>query len=298
MIRSMTGYSKCSVVEEAGSSVTASIKSTNHRFLDVQVRLPGGFDSLEPLIRRTVKQHVGRGHLEITISFDQAGAGLQINHNLVQAYAAACQGLRADYGFTGRPDPVALLRIPGVVTAGDGDLSAAELDRIASVLEHTTLEALRQLNQMREREGAALERDLRERLDRLEALCEGIEQLSPRFALLYQERLENRIREVSASLGVDSGRLAQEVAYLLSRSDVAEELTRFRSHLGQCRHLLNEGAEAGKKLDFLLQELNREANTLLSKTTDVPGVGLEIGRQAIEMKVEIEKLREQAQNIE
>jgi uncharacterized protein (TIGR00255 family) len=151
---------------------------------------------------------------------------------------------------------------------------------------------------MRAREGEALERDLRDRLSRLEELCGGIETLSKRFGLLYQQRLEKRVNEISGAVGVDSGRLAQEIAYLVSRSDIAEELTRFRSHLEQCRHLLNEGAEAGKKLDFLLQELNREANTLLSKTTDVPEVGLEVGRQAIEMKTEIEKLREQAQNIE
>ena len=151
---------------------------------------------------------------------------------------------------------------------------------------------------MRTREGEALERDLRDRLSRLEELCGGIETLSKRFGLLYQQRLEKRVNEISGAVGVDSGRLAQEIAYLVSRSDIAEELTRLRSHLEQCRHLLNEGAEAGKKLDFLLQELNREANTLLSKTTDVPEVGLEVGRQAIEMKTEIEKLREQAQNIE
>ena len=294
----MTGYSKSSALE-AGASVTASIKSTNHRFLDVQVRLPAGLDPLEPLIRRTVKEHVGRGHLEVTISLEPAGAvRLEINQALVQAYAAACQKLRNDYGFTGEPDPMTLLRMPGVVTAGDGEISSADLESIQKVLEQATLEALRQLNQMRTREGEALERDLRDRLSRLEELCGGIESLSKRFGLLYQQRLEKRVNEISGAVGVDFGRLAQEIAYLVSRSDIAEDLTRLRSHLEQCRHLLNEGAEAGKKLDFLLQELNREANTLLSKTTDVPEVGLEVGRQAIEMKTEIEKLREQAQNIE
>src|SRR5439155_19106839 len=188
-----------------------------------------GLEPLEALIRRTVKEHVGRGHLEITISLEESGtARLEINQKLVQAYAAACQKLRNDYGFTGQPDPMALLRIPGVVTAGDGDISSSELERIQRVLVEATLEALRQLNQMRAREGEALERDLRERLDRLQELCAGVQALSKGFAPLYQRRLENRVSEISRSVGVDAGRVAQEVAYLMARSDIAEELTRFR----------------------------------------------------------------------
>jgi uncharacterized protein (TIGR00255 family) len=302
MIRSMTGYSKSSAGED-GCSVTASIKSTNHRFLDVQVRLPAGLDALEPLIRRVVKRQVARGHLEITIGLEQTAAvSLQVNRALVQGYAAACRQLREDYGFTGESDPMALLRIPGVVSGGSGEVSSAELERIQRVIEQAILEALRQLNEMRGREGAALERDLRMRFERLQELCGGVEALSEQLTPLYRRRLEDRVREILGSVGVDPARLAQEVAYLVSRSDVAEELTRFRSHLEQCRHLLNTGVnestETGKKLDFLLQELNREANTLLSKTTDVPEIGVEIGRQAIEMKTEVEKLSEQAQNIE
>ena len=150
----------------------------------------------------------------------------------------------------------------------------------------------------RAREGESLEKDLLSRLSRLEALRRTIFHLAERAPQFYKQRLEGRIRDLAGSGELDSGRLAQEVAYLASRSDIAEELTRFQSHLDQIRHLLAETSEIGKKLDFLLQEMNREANTLLSKTTDVPEVGLEITRQAIEMKTEIEKLREQAQNIE
>jgi uncharacterized protein (TIGR00255 family) len=132
----------------------------------------------------------------------------------------------------------------------------------------------------------------------LERLRIRVSQLAEKAPQYYKQRLEGRIHDLAGSLEMDSGRLAQEVAYLASRSDIAEELTRFQSHLDQVRQLLAENSEVGKKLDFLLQEMNREANTLLSKTTDVPEVGLEITRQAIEMKTEIEKLREQAQNIE
>ena len=299
MIRSMTGYSQ-SAAEELGCSVTASIKSTNHRFLDIHVRLPAALDSLDPLVRRIVKQHIARGHLEITIALDQTGAfSLQVNHPLVQAYAAVCRQLRENYGFTGDPDPMALLRVPGVA---NGEISTPDLECIQRVLEQALLESVHRLQEMRHREGAALEHDVRTRLGRLDELCRGIEALSERLVSLYRKRLEERAREIMGSPGPDPARLAQELAYLVARSDIAEELTRFRSHLEQCQHLLNTGAESGgetgKKLDFLLQELNREANTLLSKTTDVPEIGVEIGRQAIEMKTEIEKLREQAQNIE
>jgi uncharacterized protein (TIGR00255 family) len=151
---------------------------------------------------------------------------------------------------------------------------------------------------MRSREGESLERDLRARLARLEALQATVHRLAEKVPQYYKQRLEGRIRELAESMEMDAGRLAQETAYLASRSDITEELARFQSHLDQIRHLLRQNSEVGKKLDFLLQEMNREANTLLSKTTDVPEVGLEITRQAIEIKTEIEKLREQAQNIE
>jgi uncharacterized protein (TIGR00255 family) len=298
MIKSMTGYGKVSV-QEAGVSVTASLKSTNHRFLDVQVRLPAGLEALEPLIRRAARESVLRGHVEIFITAEQDQAPrLQIDHKLVQAYATACQNLRTNYGFGGEPDPVSVLRIPGVVTGSNGEISAAELELIERVVSQATRQALARLNEMRAEEGRALELDLRGRLERLEQLRSSIELLSRRSGEVYQHRTEARVSEMLGSIELDAARIAQEIAYLVSRSDITEELIRFKSHVEQCEHLLSEGAEAGKKLDFLLQELNREVNTLLSKTTDVPEVGIEIGRQAVEMKAEIEKLREQAQNIE
>ncbi len=294
----MTGYSRRRR-EEADLSLTIGIKSTNHRFLDLQMRLPVELESLEPLVRRLVKERVTRGHVEVTVSVEGAGAGeLHIDETLLGAYAQACQKLRDQYGFSSPPDPVALLRIPGIVAGANGAIPAEVLERIQKVLESLTAEALERLNEMRAREGAALEIDLRKRLERLRGLCEGITGLAERVPQLYQRRLESRVREMLSGVELDPARVAQEVAHLASHSDITEELTRFRSHLDQTAHLVDEGAEVGKKFDFLLQELNREANTVLSKTTDVPEVGLEIARQAIEMKTEIEKLREQAQNIE
>ena len=298
MIRSMTGYSRTEA-EEGGLSLSVSIRSINHRFLDMQVRLPAGLESLEPLLRRLVKERVTRGHVEVTIALARPGPlELQLDRNMLAAYVAACETLRKEFGSSSYPDLVALLRIPGMVAASNGAMSPDELARVQQILERAVQQALKGLNDMRALEGEALERDLRARLARLDALGAEINKLSQGVLSSYQQRLENRVRELLGNVELDASRLAQEVAFLASRSDITEELTRFRSHLEQAGRLLEETSEIGKKLDFLLQEMNREANTLLSKTTDVPEAGLEISRQAIEMKTEIEKLREQAQNIE
>jgi uncharacterized protein (TIGR00255 family) len=298
MIRSMTGYSRVET-EEAGLSLTVSIRGTNHRFLDPQLRMPSSLESLEPTVRRLLKEHVTRGHVEISVGLTGAGATeLKIDRKLLTAYLQGYQTLKKEFGAAAEPDLMALLRVPGLVVSGNGDMTPEDLDRLRQLLEPAMSKALAQLNEMRAREGESLEKDLLSRLSRLEALRRTISHLAERAPQFYKQRLEGRIRDLAGSGEMDSGRLAQEVAYLASRSDIAEELTRFQSHLDQIRHLLAETLEVGKKLDFLLQEMNREANTLLSKTTDVPEVGLEITRQAIEMKTEIEKLREQAQNIE
>ncbi len=228
---------------------------------------------------------------------EPAASELELDRNLLDAYVRACRELRTELNCAGDPDPVALLRIPGVI-ASNGEISEKELSRIQKALEKVMAESLVKLNEMRASEGALLEQDIRSRLARLEELRKGVAKLAKRFPKYTQQRLENRLGELLGAVHIDQARLAQEVAYLSSRSDIAEELTRFESHLIQARQLLSEGSEVGKKLDFLLQELNREANTLLSKISDVPEIGAEAGRQGIEMKSEIEKLREQVQNIE
>ncbi|MEJ2006700.1 MAG: YicC family protein [Acidobacteriota bacterium] len=297
MVRSMTGYAKVRR-EETDFSLTVAVKSVNHRFLDLQFRIPSELVPAEPALRAIVKNHVSRGHVEVNINLERPGTGdIKLNHDLLNAYVAACRQLRAELSTNAEPDVVQLLRIPGVVTS-NGELTDKQLAGIRKVLEPTLAGALDTLNTMRDREGAALEKDLRERFDHLESLRKGVAKLARRIPQYTQQRLENRLRELLGAVHIDAARLAQEVAYLASRSDISEELTRFQSHLVQARQLLAESREVGKKLDFLLQELNREANTLLSKTSDVPEVGAEVGRQAIEMKSEIEKLREQVQNIE
>ena len=301
MLRSMTGYSRVQH-DESEFALTVSVKSTNHRFLDLQLRLPSGLDALEPLLRSMVKEHIARGHVEVQVSLNSPmQAALEIDRKLLDAYLQAVQVLRREGGFVSEPDLVALLRIPGIITSSNGEMPSEVMEKVREKLGEAFRAALDRLNDMKTREGEALERDVRARLTRLAELAAQIAVLAQDAPSFYRRRLDKRVQELLAPGGradVDPGRVAQEVAFLASRSDIAEELTRFRSHLDQLERLLAEGAEAGKKLDFLLQEMNREANTMLSKTTDIPEVGVAITGHAIEMKAEIEKLREQAQNIE
>lgn len=302
MIRSMTGYGSVRT-EEDGFSLSVSVKSTNHRFLDLQLRLSAGLETLDPALRRIVKEQVARGHLEVVVALDlRRRAEAALDRELLGAYLGAFDQARKEFGFQGEPDLTALLRIPGVITVANGEISEKDLARIRETLERTAAEALTRLNQMRAKEGEALGRDLKGRLARLGTLRTVIAGHASKLPELYQRRLEGRLRgllaEGTGGAALDAGRLAQEVAMLASHADVTEELERFESHLHQVEHLIEETSDVGKKLDFLLQEMNREANTLLSKTTDIPEAGVEIARQAIEMKAEIEKLREQAQNIE
>jgi len=301
MLRSMTGYSRVQH-DDAELMLSVSVKSINHRFLDLQLRLPPGLDELEPVVRSLVKDEIVRGHVEVQVSMDRPGQSvLELDRNLLGGYLKAVQELRKDCGYASEPDLVALLRIPGVVTSASSGFSPEMLAHAREILAQAVRAALASLKEMKVCEGESLEKDVRARLARLTELVGEISRLAQDAPSIYGRRLEKRIQELLAPSGrveVDPARLAQEVAYLASRSDIAEELTRFASHLDQIERLLADSAEVGKKLDFLLQEMNREANTMLSKTTDIPEVGVEITRHAIEMKAEIEKLREQAQNIE
>jgi uncharacterized protein (TIGR00255 family) len=297
MIYSMTGYGM-SRTENERFSISISLKSTNHRFLDVQMRLPAALDSVEPNIRRILKNHIQRGHIEVTVNLELLNkAELRLNRKLLEAYLKTCEALNKEFGFSSQPDLVALLRVPGVLMGGS-DLAEDDLGNAQQVLEKALLDAIERLNEMRQREGEILARDFENRLAHLQELGVKLNDLSTRMAPAFRERLERRIKELTQGQELDPLRLTQEVTALALRSDITEEVTRFQSHVGQARRLLKTGEDVGKKLDFLLQEMNREANTMLAKTTGVPEAGVEIANCAIEMKVEIEKLREQAQNIE
>ena len=295
-IYSMTGFARVQASVQDQLSYTLSVKSVNHRFLDVQLLFPSGLDGLEMELRKVLKESLVRGHIELSLSIDRAGQQKSgYNRELVAGYVSAFNAARDEFGLNGEPELNAILRLPGALqneNRGEDDLAALA----ASVLREVP-GLLAQLNTMRAREGEALDEILRGTLDRLTEATEGVAALRPEIEQRYQERLTQRL--ISAT-GTDFNRqrLLEEVAVLVERTDIAEELARMHTHIGHFRELLAAGGELGKKLDFLLQEMNREANTLLSKTGGVGGKGTRITELGLAMKAEIEKAREQIQNLE
>jgi uncharacterized protein (TIGR00255 family) len=247
-------------------------------------------------LRKLFKEGLIRGHVELTLSVDRSAQQRSgYNRELVASYLAAFEEARRDHGLEGEPNLNAVLRLPGALQPENrGDDEPALL--AASVLEHIGA-LLDQLKAMRAREGEALEAVLHGTLDRLAEATAGVAALRPEIEKRYQDRLAQRL---SAATGPEFNqqRLLEEVAVLVERSDVSEELARMAAHIAHFRELLESGGEAGKKLDFLLQEMNREANTLLSKTGGVSGKGTRVTELGLAMKAEIEKAREQIQNLE
>ena len=298
-ISSMTGFARVQARVPIGDeqlSYTLTVKSVNHRFLDLQFRLPSGLDALEMELRRVLKENLVRGHVDLTLSVDrnsQSKAGF--NRELIAGYLAAFHAARSEHRLMGEPDLNAALRLPGALQADDrreDDLAGLS----TSVLEQI-IPLLQQLKAMRAREGEALEAILRATLDRLAAATASVAELRPEIEQRYQERLAQRLA-AAAGPEFNQQRVLEEVALLVERSDISEELARMTTHIEHFRELLSSGGEAGKKLDFLLQEMNREANTLLSKTGGISGKGNRITELGLAMKSEIEKAREQIQNVE
>lgn len=297
-IYSMTGFARMQIRVHDQLVYTLSLKSVNHRFLDIQLRLPSGLDALEMELRRALKENLVRGHVEVALGVERSAQQKSgYNRELVASYLDAFRAAREEFGLDGNPDLNTVLRIPGVLGAenrSNGDEDAAALT--ASVTEQIG-PLLAELKSMRAREGEALTGILLASLDRLAEATEGVAALRPEVEQRYQERLAQRL---TAAVGSEFNRqrLLEEVAVLVDRSDIAEELARMTTHIAHFRELLVAGGEVGKKLDFLLQEMNREANTLLSKTGGVGGKGTRITELGLAMKAEIEKAREQVQNVE
>ena len=271
-----------------------SLKSVNHRFLDLHFRLPSGCDSIEMQLRRLLKENIARGHVEVTLSLERGNNEmLSLNRPLVSAYIAAFRAAAAEFSVSADPDLNTILRIPGALDSArdpaDGALESAVMARVG--------EALASLNQMREQEGLSIERELRQRMQHLGDAVKVVQ--THRRAVLqnYIERLQTRLQELLAA-GTDRERILQEAALLVDRSDIQEEIVRLENHVQHFLGLLDQNGEVGKKLDFLLQEMNREANTLLSKTSGLAGEALKITEAGLAMKAEIEKSREQVQNLE
>lgn len=297
-IYSMTGFARTQVRLHDQLVYSLTLKSVNHRFLDIQLRLPSGLDALEMELRRALKESLVRGHVELALSIERtAQQRTGYNRELVASYLEAFQAAREEFGLAGEPDLNFILRMPAALQSesrGNSDDDSAVLT--ASVTEQIG-PLLEQLKTMRAREGESLTAILLASLDRLAAATEGVAALRSEVEQRYQERLTQRL---TAAVGSEFNRqrLLEEVAVLVDRSDIAEELARMTTHIAHFRELLAAGGEVGKKLDFLLQEMNREANTLLSKTGGVGGKGTKITELGLAMKAEIEKAREQVQNVE
>ena len=294
-IHSMTGFAQAKGQVNGSLSFTLALKSVNHRFLDLHFRLPSDSSELEMKLRRLLKEKLARGHVEVTLTLESvAEQGFAVNRQLVGGYVEAFRRLAEEFGISGEPDLNAALKIPGAMDASAGAGSDSELQD--AVLAKVN-EILGRLNEMRAEEGRGMEKELRERMSRLQAGAAEVEKLRGGMLQAHLERLRARIQEL-VSAQAEPERVLQEAALLAERSDIQEELVRLNTHIQHFRGLLDSGGEVGKKLDFLLQEMNREANTLLSKTTGVAGEALRITQVGLAMKAEIEKSREQVQNIE
>jgi uncharacterized protein (TIGR00255 family) len=294
----MTGFARAQVCVNDQLSYTLSVKSVNHRFLDAQLRLPSGLDALEMELRKALKDALIRGHVDLTLQVDRGGqqtAGY--NRELVAAYVAAFAAARDEYGLEGEPDLNAVLRLPGALQSDNRSNGDEEQAALVESVRREIGPLLDELKLMRAREGEALAAILNGTLDRLAETTEGVAALRPEVEQRYQERLTERL-EAAVGPEFNRQRLLEEIAVMVERSDIAEELERMATHIGHFRELLAAGGEVGKKLDFLLQEMNREANTLLSKTGGAGGKGTRITELGLAMKSEIEKAREQIQNVE
>ena len=293
-IRSMTGYAQVKGQANGQVGFSLSLKSVNHRFLDLHFRMPSETDSLEMKLRRAVKENLGRGHVELTLSLERAnGEAMTLNKALVGAYIQTFRAAAAEFSLAAEPDLNVILRTPGAME-NSAPSHPEELE--AAVLAKSG-EAFTRLNQMREEEGRSIERDLRERMEQVRKAAQGVEHHRQGILQNYLAKLKTRMQELIGSQ-MDPDRILQEAALLVDRSDIQEELVRLNTHIAHFLGLLDQGGEVGKKLDFLLQEMNREANTLLSKTSGLAGEALKITEMGLAIKSEIEKAREQAQNVE
>ena len=298
-VYSMTGFASLRGSAGDGLSFTLTMKSVNHRFLDLSFRLPSSCDGVEMQLRRLLKESLRRGHVDVTLQIERrANTEVQLNSDLLGAYVKAFREGAKAHGIASEPDLSAMLRIPGVMSVetnvGVGDSS--ELDAAVVALVPLLVE---KLNEGRRQEGGSLVAELRASMLRLRAFSTEMAGLRNGVREAQFERLRARLTELTQGIAVSEERLLTEAAALAEKSDIEEEIVRLRTHVDRFVALLDEGGELGKRLDFLLQELNREANTMLSKTSGATGENsLRITELGLEMKAEIEKAREQVQNLE
>jgi uncharacterized protein (TIGR00255 family) len=295
-VRSMTGFATVRKAIAQGE-IVFSLKSVNHRGLDLQFHLPPELDAMESEIRAALKSRLARGHVQVNVSIARTGGpgAPVLNRALLDIYMRAFREAAGVYRVEGQPDLNSALRVPGMLSAGEAEVFPE--DAAKAVLE-AAAEAVAALNQVREREGAATAVEIRQRCRNLGSLVNRMEEIRAGAAAAFHKRLSERLAELLQGVPLDPQRLALEASLLADRSDIAEELVRLRMHVAQVEEMLQSGGEVGKRLDFLLQEMNRESNTVLSKTGGLGELGLTITDLALTAKSEIDKIREQALNLE
>jgi uncharacterized protein (TIGR00255 family) len=300
MIYSMTGFGSARA-ESGGLAVLVEIKSVNHRYLDLHIKIPPEFQNFENVIRQKVTGQFKRGRIDafVRIDFKRENIKLDVNHNLIRAYVQLMSEIKSAYPVQGDLSLEMITRLPGLVTVSSSDLAAEEIELISRTMSQAADTAIEQLKQMRITEGRSLMEDIDRRIGNIGRHLETILAHAKDFVDHYRQQLIARVTELAPQLVADSGhRLETEALLYAERSDIAEETTRLRSHLDQFASLKTLQDEIGKRMDFILQEMNREVTTILSKTSGLDDLGKGIGQAAVEIKVEIEKLREQVQNIE
>jgi len=295
----MTGFARVGGRVNDLLSWNLSLKSVNHRFLDLHMRMPAGAEPLEMRLRRLLKEKVLRGHLEVTLTVERGlRPSAHFDRDLLQGYIAAFRAAATETALKQEPDLNTIFRLPGVLT-GETRFSEEEVQALEEDVAAQVGPLVEALNRMRGQEGASLAMELGATMERLDNAVSQVAHMRQEVQRAYFERISQRISGLlNGHAGIDRDRVLQEAAMLAERSDVEEEVTRLRTHIQHFHSLLEDGGEMGKKLDFLLQEMNREANTLLSKTGGVSGNGQRITDLGLGMKSEIEKAREQVQNLE
>lgn len=292
MLRSMTGFGKYELTQD-GRKVLVEIKTVNHRFLDISIRTPRSMMELEEGIRREIKKHLARGRVEIFVSYASDVPGAQealVNMSLAGAYAKAAREVSETLGINNDVCVSHILELPDVVTYAD---SEEETELLAGLLEQAVRGACLELIKSRSREGSELEKDITARLAILEDLAATVASREDVVVEEYRDRLRERVSSLTQNMELDEMRMAQEVAIFADRCDVTEEVIRVRSHIEQFRKLMAQEGAQGRNLDFVLQELNREFNTIGSKSQDRT-----LANSVIDAKGQIEKIKEQIQNIE
>ena len=292
MIRSMTGYGSAKGTVE-GLEITVELKSVNNRYLDTSVRLPRRSRVAEEALQSAVQSHISRGKVDVFISVDSSAAGdmtVKVNEPLLRGYIEAIRHISEEYSLANDMTALSVSRFPDVLSVEKKDLDAEAISAgICAIAE----EALRDFDAMRQREGAKLRDDVLSRLETIDRLVSAVETEAPKTVAEYRKRLEQKMQEVLGATGIDENRILAEAAIFADHIAVDEETVRLRSHMSQLTTMINGNSPTGRKIDFLIQEFNREANTIGSKCQNS-----QIAHVVVDLKSEIEKIREQIQNIE